>query len=145
MEINFELRKELVREIPNILKCFQCGTCVSGCPAEKYGKAYSPRRKILAALYGDKGLLSQELWKCTTCNSCNERCPQGVNPFDVIVKLKNYALKNGLAPAELKKPLASVIETGVSMPVTDRTNRIRADLGLPEIKQKKLGELVKDG
>ena len=105
--INFRLRNELIKEIPELLKCFQCGTCVSSCLAERYGKAYSPRKKILAALYGEKQILDKELWRCLTCNNCNERCPQEVNPYDVLVKLKklnaefNYFLNYSIGSEDL--------------------------------------------
>ena len=135
-DINFEIREEIVKEIPEILKCYQCGTCVSSCLAERYGKAYSPRRKILMANYGSKDILAKELWRCVTCNNCNERCPQEVNPYDVLIKLKNYAIKKGLIDEQEYKEIEErVMETGRAMPVTDRTKRIREELGLEELKQ----------
>ncbi len=93
--INFEYRKQLIAEIPDLLKCFQCGTCTAACQANKYGGAYSPRQKILAAQYGNKSIINEELWRCVTCNSCNERCPQEVNPYEILIKLKNIAYRDG--------------------------------------------------
>ncbi|MBN2422082.1 4Fe-4S dicluster domain-containing protein [Candidatus Woesearchaeota archaeon] len=134
-QINFELRNELVKEIPELLKCFQCGTCVSSCLAERYGKAYSPRRKILMALYGQKDMLAKELWRCLTCNNCNERCPQEVNPYDVLVKLKNFAVKKGLVDETILQPEKTVTETGRSLPLNERVNNQRKELGLNELKE----------
>ncbi|MBU0756520.1 MAG: 4Fe-4S dicluster domain-containing protein [Nanoarchaeota archaeon] len=134
-EINLELRKELVKEIPELLKCFQCGTCVSSCLAEKYSGSYSPRRKILMACYGQKDIIAKELWRCVTCNSCNERCPQEVNPYDVLIKLKNYALKHGLVEDEALQATEKLVrKTGRAMPVNERTQRMRQELGLEELK-----------
>ena len=132
--IDFETRNKLIKEIPELLRCFQCGTCVSSCPAEKYGKSYSPRRKILAALYGNKEILSKELWRCLTCNSCNERCPQDVNPYDVLVKLKNFSYKNKLVDESLSNASKNVIETGKSIPYTERSQQQRKSLSLEEIR-----------
>ncbi|MBD3202887.1 4Fe-4S dicluster domain-containing protein [Candidatus Woesearchaeota archaeon] len=139
-DINFKLRKELTGKIPELLKCFQCGTCVSSCPAEKYGKAFSPRRKILAALYGDEKIINKELWKCVTCNSCNERCPQDVNPYKVLIKLKNYAIKNNLVEESLKDQEQLVKKTGFAIPITDRANRQREKLGLKKLNNIKILE-----
>jgi heterodisulfide reductase subunit C len=136
-KINLELRKELIKEIPEILNCFQCGTCVASCPAEKYGEAFSPRRKILAALYGDKKILTEELWKCVTCNSCNERCPQEVNPYEVLIKLKNYAIKHDLVDESLKEQEKLVKQTGFALPITERVNNQREKYGLKKINENK--------
>jgi len=144
MKINFALRDLLIKEIPEMLKCYQCGTCVSGCPAEIYGKGYSPRRKILAALYGDKRLFNSELWKCATCNSCNERCPQEVNPYEVLIKLKNFVVRNKLMDEEVKSIRQKVFKTGYSILISERTNMKRKELGLNKIKPKKgLRKLLK--
>ncbi len=134
-DINFELREKLVKEIPELLNCFQCGTCVSSCLAERYGEAYSPRRKILAALYGREKILDDQLWRCVTCNSCNERCPQEVNPYDVLVKLKNYAIKHGLGDESHKETSDRIKKTGFSLPITERDQQKRKELGLPELKE----------
>ena len=144
-KIDLELRKKITTEIPEILKCFQCGTCVSSCPAEYYGKGYSPRRKILAASYGDPALFTDELWKCLTCHACNERCPQEVNPYDVLVKLKNYALKQGLADKAKTQAEQMVKKTGRVLRVTKRTQQEREKLGLPPLSPiEELQELVND-
>ncbi|MFH0875755.1 MAG: 4Fe-4S dicluster domain-containing protein [archaeon] len=133
MPIDFELRNELIKEIPDILRCFQCGTCVSSCPSEKYGKNYTPRRKILSATYGDKALLSEELFRCLTCHSCNERCPQEVNPYDVLVKLKNFTIKKGFAKES--ESIEQIYSTGSSMQFSERAKEQRKALGLLELKK----------
>ena len=142
-KINLEFRKEIIKAIPEILKCYQCGTCVSSCPTEKYGGSYSPRRKILSASYGEKKILATELWNCVTCNTCNERCPQEVNPYGVLVKLKNLAYRFGLIDESYAKTRNNVLETGRAIPVTAGTSRRRKDLGLKELRPIKLRRLIK--
>jgi heterodisulfide reductase subunit C len=134
-QINIKLRQKLVKKIPELLKCFQCGSCVSSCPAEKYGKSYSPRRKILAALYGDDKLFTKELWRCLTCNTCNERCPQDVNPYNIIIKLKNYTVENNAELVDIKKSADQVKKTGRSLVMTERMKDARKNFDLPELKE----------
>ncbi|OIO63695.1 hypothetical protein AUJ69_00605 [Candidatus Woesearchaeota archaeon CG1_02_47_18] len=131
--INFKLRKQILEEIPEIKKCFQCGSCTSGCLAAKYLGAFSPREKIIRAATGDKQVLSSELWKCASCNNCNERCPQGVNPFEVLLKLKNIAIRMGLAPEELVSKAREVIEQGYIVELNKMVQENRTELGLPEL------------
>jgi len=140
MPIDFETRKQFTSAIPDILKCFQCGTCVSSCTSNRYGDAYSPRLKILAALYGNKSILGEELWKCVTCNNCNQRCPQEVNPFEVLIKMKNMSYKMGLVDESYAVAEKTFASTGRLLPITDGAQTRRKSLGLEEIKPVK--ELV---
>ncbi|MHA1728476.1 MAG: 4Fe-4S dicluster domain-containing protein [Promethearchaeota archaeon] len=132
--INFKFRRELTQEIPDLLKCYQCGTCVAGCTANKYGGAYSPRQKILAASYGQKDILSEELWKCVACNNCNELCPQEVNPYDVLLKLKNITYRMGLVDESYAGAEELLINTGRILAVSAGTQSRRKRYGLKELK-----------
>jgi len=33
------------------------------------------------------------LWNCTTCYSCQEYCPQGIQVTDILYELKNQAIE----------------------------------------------------
>jgi heterodisulfide reductase subunit C len=143
MATDFQKRSEIVAEIPGLLKCFQCGTCVSSCPATIYSGHFSPRGFILECLKGMQSkALGDDLWRCLTCNNCNERCPQGVNPYDVIVKLKAIAIREKLlSPEKLKEKeeiFTLVADTGIAYHVSELAKKKRRELGLPEIKQGKM-------
>jgi len=137
---NFELRKEIVEKIPEIMKCFQCGTCVSSCPAKLYSDNFSPREFILESLRGgQKTIINDHLWKCLTCNRCNERCPQDVNPYEVIIKLKNIAVQNGWMSPEKRSEVIDgfnmLIDTGSAYPISELTEKKREELGLKKLKR----------
>ena len=130
-----ELRDQILKEIPELKKCFQCGTCVSSCPAKIYSGHFSPREFILKCLQGmQSNVLNDDLYRCITCNNCNERCPQDVNPYEVIVKLKNIAVREKLLSEEKLKQVMGefehLLETGVAYSVTDLTKKKREELGL---------------
>jgi heterodisulfide reductase subunit C2 len=137
--INFKLRTKIIKEIPDLKKCFQCGTCVSSCPAKIYSGHFSPREFILKCLHGlQKEVINDDLWRCITCHSCNERCPQDVNPYEVIVKMKNIAVRDGLISEEkmqeVKSAFNHLIDTGCPYPVNELTQKKREELGLKPIK-----------
>lgn len=133
--IDTDFRKKILKGIPEIKQCFQCGTCVSSCMAAKYLGDFNPRIKILSAAYGQKDMLNDVLFKCSTCNNCNERCPQNVNPFEVIVKLKNMAFKLGLLSEEKAGVFKAVTGTGFAFEITSFTDRLREELNLPKIEK----------
>jgi len=137
--IDFEKRGIIIKEIPELQKCFQCGTCVSSCPAKIFSGDFSPREFILECLHGlQNNTMNDNLWKCLTCHNCNERCPQDVNPYEVVVKLKNIALREGLTSPEKREAAISafnhLIETGCAYPVSELTEKRREELGLDKIR-----------
>jgi heterodisulfide reductase subunit C2 len=134
---------DLTAEIPDLKKCFQCGTCVSSCPAKIYSGHFSPREFILYCMRSmEKRILNDDLWRCITCHSCNERCPQDVNPYEVIVKLKNIALREKLVSQqkadELMQGYNALLDTGLAYPLNDLTVKRRTELGLAPLKAKKI-------
>ena len=62
-----------------IRTCIQCGTCSAVCPSGQR-TAFRTRETIRKALLGLKNevLASSDLWLCTTCYACLERCPRQI-------------------------------------------------------------------
>ncbi len=133
--IDIEFRKQILAEAPEIVRCFQCSACVGGCLAARYLGNFNPRMKILSALHGRKDELNDILFNCAMCNTCNERCPQDVNPFEVLIKLKNIAVRLGLISDEKLATSKTVIDTGRGFMITSHTDSIREQLGLPPVKK----------
>lgn len=137
VEINFEFRKKLNR-VPgghHHNYCYQCGACVPVCPAARYSSEFNPRMIVLASLFGMEDYLiraDSPIWLCTNCYSCYERCPQDVRPIEVIIALKNMAIKEGKAPEEIVKYSESISKTGVSALLAPSVNTRRKQLGLDE-------------
>jgi len=143
--IDFDLRRRMLEKNEDIKKCYQCSTCSASCPVLRYDPEYNPRILIIKALYGSKDLLkSKEFWKCLACDRCNERCPQGVNPYNVLVKLKNFLFSENLAPKERIAARELIINTGYIYPLSSAVNRKRKGLGLEELTsiEGELGKIV---
>jgi heterodisulfide reductase subunit C len=82
-----------------------------------------------------------EIWHCTNCYSCYERCPQDVRPIEVIIALKNMAFARGTAPEEIGKFSQNIEVAGVAATVTASVHARRKELGLPELKPAPADEL----
>jgi len=65
-------------------RCDLCGECLIRCPWVRADRpqAIEWMRKMIA------GDLTPVLHQCITCYACNERCPRGANPFDLIAELQ---------------------------------------------------------
>jgi heterodisulfide reductase subunit C len=91
-----------------------------------------------------------DIWLCTTCYQCYERCPRDVRPTEVIIELRNYAAKLGHISAPHKKTIELLKTYGHGVPINDAVKKQREELGLdalpPTIYKKKVegdGELNK--
>ena len=81
-------------------RCFQCGTCTASCPAAA-AMDLSPRRMWRMVHLGltDEVLRSKTMWLCSMCYRCQVRCPRGIPLTDLITRLKERALAEGLVPS----------------------------------------------
>ncbi len=114
--------------------CFQCGTCTASCPSGRM-TSFRTRRLVRMAQLGmkDETLNSDELWFCTTCYSCTERCPRDVAIVDIIVAMRNLAVASGKMYEGHKKTAQSLIKNGHTVPINDEVKAQRKALGLPEV------------
>jgi heterodisulfide reductase subunit C len=134
VKIDMKARRELLAEIPEAKKCFQCSTCAASCMVLRYSGDFNPRILIARALCGDADVVaSAELWKCATCAQCDERCPQGVNPFEVLMTLKNIAARKGLAPESRVAAARTIALTGLAFPMSSSVDKRREKLGLEPV------------
>ncbi len=128
---------ELARqpEAEKIRACFTCRTCVAGCPMSAVDDAFNPARIIRMALYGMKKeiLESPFIWLCSSCYTCQERCPQGVRITDFMTLLKNMAVREGHAPAGINAQMDLTKGHGRIYPLDDFDNKKRKKAGLPEL------------
>ncbi|MEJ7586493.1 MAG: (Fe-S)-binding protein [Ferruginibacter sp.] len=103
--------------------CTECGRCSAACPANKTGKALSPRKIMMDTrdrlqeagkninvngVFKEDGktllhdyITTEELRACTTCNACVEECPVSINPLDIILELRrSLVMEDSNAPQE---------------------------------------------
>jgi heterodisulfide reductase subunit C2 len=114
--------------------CFQCGTCTGSCPSGRQ-TAFRTRKLVRRAQLGlkDDIMGSDDLWLCTTCYTCYERCPRGVEIVDVIMALRNMAVREGHMAPQHKKVAELISKTGHMVNLRDEDKVLRKKLGLAEV------------
>ncbi len=114
--------------------CIQCGTCSAVCPSGRR-TAFRTREIIRKALLGlkEEVLASSDLWFCSTCYNCLERCPRQIKVTDAILIMRNMAVNHGFMLPEHRKASLKLISTGHAVPIDDANREMRKRLGLKEI------------
>ncbi len=82
-------------------KCFQCGLCDAVCPWNKVRK-FSMRKLVREATFGLTEIESEDIWLCTTCGRCPQRCPRDVKQIESGVALRRIANEYGIFPPSVK-------------------------------------------
>ncbi|KQR70692.1 4Fe-4S dicluster domain-containing protein [Pedobacter sp. Leaf176] len=115
----------------NAYTCTECGRCTSVCPANITGKLLSPRKIMMDTrdrvaevgknidIHGvdhqdGKSLLDdyisrEEIWACTSCNACVEACPVNIDPLQIIMELRRFAvMEESQAPASINAMMGNI-------------------------------------
>lgn len=122
------------RELLNPFACAECGRCDRVCPAQTSGFALSPQKMVhhikehlseagphlLKGIpqnghYRDLvgGVVSAaELWACTTCYACSERCPVMNEHIPLIIRMRRYLIARGEVDARLQDALTAISRYG---------------------------------
>ncbi len=76
----------------NVFLCYQCRKCASGCPLREMMDS-SPTEFMRFVQLGmkDKAMTDSTVWRCTSCQTCTTRCPQGIDIAHVIDTVKMMA------------------------------------------------------
>jgi Fe-S oxidoreductase len=82
-------------------RCFQCGLCDAVCPWNRV-RSFSIRKIVRQATFGMTEIESEDIWRCTTCGRCPQRCPRDVQQIDSGVALRRIATEYGVFPASVK-------------------------------------------
>ena len=94
--------------------CYQCGMCDTVCPWNRV-RTFSMRNIVRQATFGIPELEGEDVWRCTTCGNCPQRCPRGVKTIDVSVSLRRIASEYGSVPGPIHTVAASLGTEGNPM------------------------------
>ena len=120
--------------IETVKHCFQCGTCSGSCPSGRR-TPYKVRQIVRKCLLGlkEEVITDDALWMCTTCYTCQERCPRSVKIVEIIKKARNVAAHAGYMAKPHKMTGVFVMNTGHGVPINDAAKALRVKIGLPEV------------
>ena len=79
-------------------RCYECGLCDTVCPWNRV-RNFSMRRIVRQATFGMTDIENEDIWRCTTCGRCPQRCPRGVKIIEAGVALRRIATEYGVFPA----------------------------------------------
>lgn len=96
-----------------LLECIQCGVCTGSCPVSI--KTDLNIRKLIHDIVIHRSVEvppHDTLWSCTTCSTCEIRCPKGLAPVDTIVKLREIVVEKGRIASMIIDALESIYKHG---------------------------------
>lgn len=115
-----------------VLTCMQCGTCTGSCPSGRY-TSLNTRRIVRSARTGKNILQDETLWMCTTCYTCQERCPRDIKIADTILTIRTLAVHEGFMLPAHRKVSQLVLESGHAVPINDDVKEKRKKLKMKAI------------
>jgi succinate dehydrogenase/fumarate reductase iron-sulfur protein len=116
----FPQSPEDLKKYWDLTLCTKCSICYSACPAAIDERFLGP--SALTANYRfiadsrDEGLnerlkvMADNVWLCTSCNSCTLFCPKLVNCSDSVVEDRSLLVEMGVIPRTVKDVLESVMK-----------------------------------
>lgn len=119
---------------PQIDACIQCGTCSGGCPSGRRTalKVRAIIRKVQLGI--DEILTENDIWYCSTCYTCLERCPRKLPITDMLIYLRNLAVQNGFMLESHLDLCKKLYSTGHGVPIDDdKWSELRKSYGLKQI------------
>lgn len=138
LDPNFKYQVAAEAGAEDIRSCFACGTCTATCPVREIEESYNPRKIIRMILLGmrEEVLSSEFIWLCSTCHSCEERCPQGVSFAEIITAVKNIAAREGKLHPSYHTQLQLLSKFGRLYELEEFDNKKRVKMGLESLKTK---------
>jgi len=119
-------------ESHDVRYCYNCGSCVSVCPAATADPPLLMRRLARLVLLGleDELLDDDTPWSCISCSKCEEVCPMGVRPFELGLAIRRWQCRND--ETRIPPSLPEFFKEGYTQPVA-KAVELRKSVGLPEM------------
>lgn len=146
LDPRFKYKIGQIHGAENVELCFQCGTCTADCPISRFSDIYKPRKIARMVQLGlkDRLLSDEALWLCSTCYTCVDRCPQGVELASIVRALRNLTVKEKrIMPIVFKELASNILRTGYVYEIPESRLKRRETQGLPPIPKPNLEDVEK--
>ncbi len=97
LKYNAETSNALLKEVmdrsgQNLMSCYRCRRCASGCPVGDES-GVTPDRLVRMILLGeqDDALNNLLVWRCVACYTCGTRCPNNIQTARINETLKQMS------------------------------------------------------
>lgn len=129
---NAGISDHLKNTCSSIYKCMQCGVCSGSCPSGRH-TSLNIRKLVRKAAKDGSVLWDKELWMCTTCYNCQERCPRNIDIVDAVLAIRAAAAHEGIMHPDHRKVSELLLEYGHAVPIDEKNRKKRISLGLNEL------------
>ena len=146
LDPKFKYEMSKIHGAEKLMLCFQCGTCTADCPISRFSEFYRPRKIARMVQLGlrDRLLSDDALWLCSTCFTCVDHCPQGVEIAGIVRALRNLTVKEKAVMPLVSRELASnILKGGYSYEFPESRHKRREMRGLPPLPKPNLEDLKK--
>jgi heterodisulfide reductase subunit C len=150
VNVDVEFRRKVMdtHMSARLMYCYQCNHCTYECPVSDVvgSDVYNPRKLILYSFLGMKGNIigkkqNAALWACTTCDTCDEVCPNDIELTKIFYILRNISVRAGEAPEAYILQAKTIMENGTAIPMQSAIERRREQMGLKNLPAPALSEI----
>jgi Fe-S oxidoreductase len=116
-----------------LMGCIQCGKCTGGCPVAR--KTVLNIRSLIYHMLVEPEIdvnAHPELWDCTCCFTCVERCLKDVRPAELIIGLRGQLVESGRIPETIGAALMGIFRQGNPTGIAREDRAAWTDGGDPE-------------
>lgn len=146
LDPKFKYEMSKIHGAEKLMLCFQCGTCTADCPISRFSDFYRPRKIARMVQLGlkDRLLSDDALWLCSTCFTCVDHCPQGVEISGIVRVLRNLTVKEkGVMPLVSKELASNILKFGYIFEIPESRHKRREMWRLPPVPKPNLADVRK--
>ncbi|MEM2104758.1 MAG: 4Fe-4S dicluster domain-containing protein [Candidatus Bathyarchaeia archaeon] len=146
LDPKFKYKMSRMHGAEKVMVCFQCGTCTADCPIARFSEFYRPRRIARMVQLGlkDRLLSEKALWLCSSCFTCVDHCPQGVEIAGIVRVLRNMAVEDrNVLPLVYKELASNLMKSGYVYEIPESRLQKRVEQGLPPLPRPKINDVAK--
>jgi Fe-S oxidoreductase len=92
-------------------QCIECGICVKQCA---FLKKYGTPKKIADRWHLQEENVSAKAFECSLCSLCTAVCPVKIDPKNMFLEMRRYAVANGNSDFAKQKRLINFEKRGTS-------------------------------